>query len=71
MEDALNTEESTRCGKRLRILINPKSLPEPKAPRARLPDAKNMTMESKHIVRDFFWDRYAKGEKQARERRWI
>lgn len=63
MEDALNTEESTRCGKRLRILIDPKSLPAPKAPRAKLPDAKKMTMESKHIVRDFFWDRYAKGEK--------
>lgn len=71
MEDALNTEESTRCEKRLRILINPKSLPAPKAPRAKLPDAKKMAMETKHVVRDFFWDRYAKGEKQARERRWI
>ena len=71
MGDVPNTEESTKSGKRLRILINPKSLPEPKAPRAKLPDAKKMTMETKHVVRDFFWDKFAKSEKRARERKWI
>ena len=72
MGDVPNTEESTKSGKRLKILIDPKNLPKVlTASPIRLPDAGKMSMETKHIVRDYFWDRYAKGEKQARERKWI
>lgn len=72
MEDALNTEESTRCGKRLRILINPKNLPQVlTASPIRLPDTGKMSMETRHAVRDYFWDKYTQGEKAARERKLI
>lgn len=70
-ESAPSTETSKKSGRSCKLLCNPQRLPKPKAPRAKLPDAKKMTMKTKHVVRDFFWDRYAKGEKQARERRWI
>ena len=72
MGDVPNTEESMKCGKKLKILINPKNLPQVlTASPISLPDTRKMSMETKHVVRDYFWDRYAKGEKQARERRWI
>ena len=68
MEDAPNTEESTKSGKRLRILINPQKLPKPKIPRVmRL----RTTPETDRITRDYFWDKFERGEKQARERKWI
>ena len=72
MGDVPNTEESTKSGKRLRILINPKNLPPVlTASPTRLPDAGKMSMETRHAVRDYFWDKYERGEKRARERRWI
>lgn len=72
MGDVPNTEGSTKSGKRLRILINPRELPPvPATATIRLPDAGKMSMETRHVVRDFFRDRYTNGEKRARERRWI
>ena len=35
------------------------------------PTKKTATSESKRIIRDFFWDKFAKSEKRARERKWI
>ena len=68
MGDAPNTEESTRSVKRLKILINPQKLPKPKIPRVmRL----RTTPETDRITRDYFWDKFERGEKQARERKWI
>lgn len=67
-----NTEESTKSGKRLRILIDPRELPPvPATATIRLPDVRKMSMETRHAVRDYFWDKYTQGEKRARERRWI
>lgn len=71
MGDVPNTEESTKSGKRLRILINPKNLPPVHTIPDRKRDTGKMSMETKHAVRDYFWNRYEKGEKRARERRWI
>ena len=72
MGDVPNTEESTKSGKRLRILINPRELPPvPATATIRLPDVRRMSMETRRAVKDYFWGRYVKGEKQARERRWI
>lgn len=72
MESAPNTEASTKSGKRLRILINPRELPPvPATATIRFPDAGKMSIETKHAVRDYFWDKYTQGEKRAIERRWI
>ena len=72
MADVPNTEESTKSGKRLRILINPRELPPvPATATIRLPDVRKMSMETRHAVRDYFWDKFERGEKQARERKWI
>lgn len=72
MEDVPNTEESTKSGKRLKILIDPRELPPvPATATIRLPDVRKMSMETRHAVRDYFWDKYTQGEKRARERRWI
>ena len=72
MGDVPNTEESTKSGKRLRILINPRELPPvPATATIRLPDVRKMSMETRHAVRDYFWDKFERGEKQARERKWI
>ena len=72
MGDVLNTEKSTKSGKRLRILIDPRELPPvPATATIRLPDVRKMSMETRHAVRDYFWDKYTQGEKRARERRWI
>lgn len=72
MGDVPNTEGSMKSGKRLRILINPRELPPvPATATIRLPDAGKMSMETRHAVRDYFWDKYTQGEKRARERRWI
>ena len=70
--DVPNTEESTKSEKRLRILINPRELPPvPATATIRLPDVRKMSMETRHAVRDYFWDKFAKSEKRARERKWI
>ena len=72
MGDVPNTEESTKSGKRLRILIDPRELPPvPATATIRLPDVRKMSMETRHAVRDYFWDKFERGEKQARERKWI
>ena len=72
MGDVPNTEESTKSGKKLRILINPRELPPvPATATIRLPDVRKMSMETRHAVRDYFWDKFERGEKQARERKWI
>ena len=72
MGDVPNTEGSMKSGKRLRILINPRELPPvPATATIRLPDVRKMPMETRRAVRDYFWDKYARGEKQARERKWI
>ena len=68
MGDVPNTEESTQSGKRLRILINPKNLPKPKIPREM---KSSVTPKTDRITRDYFWDKFERGEKQARERKWI
>jgi hypothetical protein len=68
MGDVPNTEELTRSVKRLKILIDPRKLPKPKIPRVmRL----RTTPETDRITRDYFWDKFERGEKQARERKWI
>ena len=72
MGDVPNTEESTKSGKRLKVLIDPRKLPPvPATATIRLPDVRKMSMETRHAVRDYFWDKYTQGEKRARERRWI
>lgn len=65
---ALNTEASVTSKPRLKLLCNPQRLPEPTIPK---PTKKTATSESKRIIRDFFWDKFAKSEKRARERKWI
>ena len=53
--DVPNTEGSTKSGKRLRILINPKNLPPVlTASPISLPDTREMSMETRHAVRDYF-----------------
>ena len=61
----LTTSESV---KPCRLRCNPQRLPEPTIPK---PTKKTATSESKRIIRDFFWDKFAKSEKRASERRWI
>ena len=71
MGDVPNTEESTRSRKKLKILINPQNLPEPKAPKARLPKKDELTAEERTKINDYFFDQKAKSMKRARERKWI
>ncbi len=65
---APNIEASNQSKPKLKLLCNPQNLPEPTIPK---PTKKTATSESKRIIRDFFWDKFAKSEKRARERRWI
>jgi hypothetical protein len=69
-ESAQHTNPSTtsESAKACRLRCNPQRLPEPTIPK---PTKKTATSESKRIIRDFFWDKFAKSEKRARERRWI
>ena len=71
MEDVPNTEESTKSGKRLKLLCNPAKLPKPKAPKARLPKKKELTAEERTKINDYFFDHRAKAIKKARDRGWI
>lgn len=71
MEDVPNTEESTRSGKRLKLLCNPAKLPKPKAPKARLPKKDELSAEEAVKLNDYFFDQKAKSMKRARERKWI
>lgn len=71
MEDVPNTEESTKSGKRLKLLCNPAKLPKPKAPKARLPKKEELTAEERTKINDYFFDHKAKAIKKARDRGWI
>ena len=57
-----------KSDKPCKLKCNPRNLPEPTIPK---PTKKTATSESKRIIRDFFWDKFAKSEKRARERKWI
>ena len=65
---APNIEASNQSKPKLKLLCNPQRLPKPTIPK---PTKKTATSESKRIIRDFFWDKFAKSEKRARERKWI
>lgn len=81
IKDVLSAEESAQSSspsitngskKTCRLLCNPRELPPvPATATIRLPDAGKMSMETRHAVRDYFWDKYTQGEKRARERIWI
>lgn len=71
MGDVPNTEESTKSGKRLKLLCNPQKLPKPKAPKARLPKKEELTAEERTKINDYFFDHKAKAVKKARDRGWI
>ena len=77
LSDAESAQPTSRLitkksGKPCRLLCDPQSLPPvPATATIRLPDAGKMSMETRHAVRDYFWDKYTQGEKRARERRWI
>lgn len=80
-KDVLSAEESAQSSspsitngskKTCRLLCDPRRLPPvPAKATIRLPDVRRMSMETRRAVKDYFWGRYVKGEKQARERRWI
>ena len=55
MGDVPNTEESTKSGKRLKLLCNPAKLPKPKAPKARLPKKEELTAEERTKINDYFF----------------
>ena len=71
MGDAPSTEESMKCGKKLKILINPSRLPKPKTPKAKVPKRNELTAEERVKLNDYFFDHKAKSVKKARERGWI
>lgn len=71
MGDAPSTEESTKSGKRLKLLCNPAKLPKPKAPEAKVPKRNELTAEERVKLNDYFFDHKAKAVKKARERGWI
>lgn len=71
MGDVPNTEESTKSGKRLRILCNPAKLPKPKTPEAKVPKKDELSAEEAVRLNDYFFDQKAKSMKRARERKWI
>ena len=81
IKDVLSEEESAQSSsplttngskKTCRLLCDPRRLPPVPATAAiRLPDVRKMSMETRHAVRDYFWDKFERGEKQARERKWI
>lgn len=61
-----------KSGKPCRLLCDPRRLPPvPATATIRLQDVRRMSMETRRAVKDYFWGRYVKGEKQAMERRWI
>lgn len=71
MGDAPSTEESTKSGKRLKLLCNPAKLPKPKAPEAKVPKKDELSAEEAVKLNDYFFDQKAKSMKRARERKWI
>lgn len=68
---APNTEASNQSRLKLKLLCNPQRLPEPKAPRAKVPKASELPAEERVKLRDYFFDQKAKSIKKARERKWI
>ena len=71
MGDVPNTEESTKSGKRLKLLCNPQKLPKPKAPKTKVPKKDELSAEEAVKLNDYFFDQKAKSIKKARERKWI
>lgn len=70
-ESVQNTEAPKRSGMKLKLLCNPRKLPKPKAPKARLPKKKELTAEERTKINDYFFDHRAKAIKKARDRGWI
>ena len=68
---APNIEASATSRPKLRLLCNPQRLPEPKAPKAKVPKASELPAEERVKLRDYFFDQKAKSIKKARERKWI
>jgi hypothetical protein len=54
-----------------RLRCNPQNLPEPKAPKAKVPKIGELSAEEHIKLKDYFFDQKAKSIKRARERRWI
>ena len=70
-DSAPNIEASATSKPKLRLLCNPQRLPEPKAPKAKVPKASELPAEERVKLRDYFFDQKAKSIKKARERKWI
>ena len=68
---APNIEASNQSERKLKLLCNPQRLPEPKAPKAKVPKIGELSAEEHIKLKDYFFDQKAKSIKRARERKWI
>lgn len=67
-DSALNIEASNQSEKKLKLLCNPRNLPQPPYKPTKRPE---LTTEQTRIVEDYFGRRYCKLVEVARDKGWI